>query len=166
MSPGSMNGEEPRLHRHDQPLRELDPLVLHALYKLRADVFVVEQACAYPDVDERDAEPTTRHVWLAPPGRPAAPACYLRVLADEGATRLGRIVTHPAWRGRGLAARLVRSVVEEEVTGPIVLDAQAHLQHMYERLGFAVAGPRFIEDGIPHIPMRREDPATGSATPS
>ena len=141
------------LVRHDCGLADLDPLVLHALYKLRSDVFVVEQACAYPDVDDRDADPTTRHVWLAPAGRPAEPVCYLRVLADPAATRLGRIVTAAGWRGRQLAARLVRSVLDGR-EGPFVLDAQTHLQGMYERLGFAVAGPGFVEDGIPHIPMR------------
>jgi ElaA protein len=150
---GPVAAEVADLVRHDRPLIRLDPLVLHALYKLRGDVFVVEQACPYADVDDRDAEPATRHVWLAPAGRPAEPAAYLRVLAEDGATRLGRIVTAPAWRGRGLAARLVRSVLDE-VAGPVVLDAQAHLQGMYERLGFAVSGPGFVEDGIPHVPMR------------
>lgn len=141
------------LVRHAQPLAQMDPVVLHALLRLRSDAFVVEQACAYPDADDRDVEPGARHVWLAPEGRPAQPACYLRVLIDPDATRIGRIVTAPAWRGQGLAARLIRSVLDE-TTGAVVLDAQAHLQGMYERLGFAAAGPAFVEDGILHVPMR------------
>ena len=41
----------------------------------------------------------------------------------------------------------------ETLDGRIVLDAQSHLVEWYERLGFAVAGPEFVEDGIPHVPM-------------
>lgn len=121
---------------------------------LRSDVFVVEQACAYADPDERDADPGTRHVWLAPEGRPTEVAAYLRVLVEPaGGWRVGRVVTAPAWRGSGLAARLVGHVLAAR-QGPVVLDAQAHLQGWYERLGFAVAGAPFVEDGIPHVPMR------------
>ena len=38
----------------------------------------------------------------------------------------------------------------------MVLDAQTYLRAWYERFGFAVSGPEFVEDGIPHQPMRRE----------
>jgi ElaA protein len=27
---------------------------------------------------------------------------------------------------------------------------------LYERYGFRATGPEFVEDGIPHVPMRRE----------
>ncbi len=40
--------------------------------------------------------------------------------------------------------------------GPWVLDAQSHLADWYEERGFVAAGPEFIEDGIPHVPMRRD----------
>ena len=57
---------------------ELDTRTLYALLKLRVDVFVVEQKCAYPELDDRDQEPGTRHIWLpelpALPALPAVPA--------------------------------------------------------------------------------------------
>jgi ElaA protein len=76
------------------------------------------------------------------------------VLAEpDGAARIGRVATAARWRGRGLASALVRSVLDE-TTGPVVLDAQSHLEGLYARLGFARAGEPFVEDGIPHLPMR------------
>ena len=33
--------------------------------RLRQDVFVVEQACPYPDLDGRDPEPGTAHVLMS-----------------------------------------------------------------------------------------------------
>jgi ElaA protein len=39
---------------------------------------------------------------------------------------------------------------------PVVLGAQAHLEDYYRRFGFMRSGPNYDEDGIPHLPMRRE----------
>lgn len=131
---------------------ELTTSELYELLRLRCDVFVVEQACAYPELDGRDTEPGTVHHWIADDGRPGA---YLRALAEsDGTTRVGRVVTAPAARGRGLAARLVEHV-GSVVAGPIVLDAQSYLVGWYEQLGYVVDGTEFVEDGIPHVPMRR-----------
>jgi ElaA protein len=126
-------------------------------------VFVVEQACPYPELDGRDTEPETEHRWL--PGADGAPVgAYLRVLTDaaSGGRRIGRVVTAPASRGHGLAGRLVDAVLADHGGGPLVLDAQAHLEHWYARWGFTADGPEFLEDGIPHVPMRRDpSPAVG-----
>ena len=141
---------------------ELTTSELYALLRLRCDVFVVEQACAYPELDGRDTESGTAHHWVADAGeedddgsdRPAI-AAYLRSLTEpDGTTRLGRVVTAPAARGRGLAAALVDHV-GAATPGPIVLDAQSHLVDWYLRLGYAIDGAEFVEDGIPHVPMRR-----------
>jgi len=139
---------------HVVPFAELDVPTLYALLRLRAEVFVVEQACAFNDLDGRDVEPTTQHVWL---DDAATPVTYLRVLADPGATRVGRVVTAATHRQRGLAERLLGHTIEHlaEPGQPIVLDAQSHLVPWYQRLGFAVDGPEFLDDGIPHTPMRR-----------
>ena len=129
---------------------DLTATELHEALRLRSDVFVVEQQCAYPDVDGRDTEPETRHHWISLEG---AVAVYARTLADpDGATRIGRVVTAPRFRGDGLAAQMVEYITGT-TTDRIVLDAQSHLVGWYERLGFAVSGPEFVEDGIPHVPM-------------
>jgi ElaA protein len=122
---------------------------LHDILRLRGDVFVVEQACVYADIDGRDTEPTTDHHWIE---RSGSIATYARTLADHGATRMGRVVTAPRFRGDGLAAVLVTHIVET-YRGRIVLDAQSYLVGWYERMGFVVTGPEFVDDGIPHVPM-------------
>ena len=134
---------------------DLDAATLYDLLKLRADVFVVEQACPYPELDGRDTEPATRHWWLEDEaGRPAA---YLRTLAEaDGATRIGRVVTRADQRSAGLARRLVGAVLARS-RGPVVADAQSHLVGWYEALGFEVSGEAYVEDGIPHTPLRRRD---------
>lgn len=43
---------------------ELDTYTLYALLQLRVDVFVVEQNCPYPELDEKDLHPETRHILL------------------------------------------------------------------------------------------------------
>jgi ElaA protein len=135
---------------------ELSSRAAYALLRLRGDVFVVEQECAYPDLDGRDLEATTEHRWLHPAGDPETVLAYLRVLADPGCLRIGRVVTAPSARGRGLAARLVGDVVATHGPGSdLVLDAQSHLADWYARRGFVRDGDDFVEDGIPHTPMRR-----------
>lgn len=130
---------------------DLDVATLYALLKLRTDVFVVEQACPYPELDGRDTEAGTEHRWVQDEQGPAA---YVRVLVEpDGSTRLGRVVTRPDARGAGLARRLVEGVLAG-AGGPVVADAQAQLVAWYQDLGFEVAGPEFVEDGIPHVPLR------------
>jgi ElaA protein len=142
---------------------ELTPPLLYTLLRLRVDVFVVEQHCPYPDLDGRDLEPGTRHVWLADGD---APVAYLRMLAEPDASvRIGRVCVARAARGRGLARTLMSDALD--LVGPrtCVLAAQAHLAGFYASLGFTPTGPEFDDDGIPHIPMRRE-PTYGSAATS
>ncbi len=141
---------------HEATFDQLDAATLYSLLKLRTDVFVVEQACAYAELDGRDTEPGTRHVWIPSGGGDAAIVAYLRVLVDcesPLALRIGRVVTHADHRGEGLAAQLVQRVVGYEFD-QLVLDAQSPLVAWYEALGFAVDGPEFLDDGIPHVPMR------------
>jgi ElaA protein len=83
-------------------------------------------------------------------------AATIRVL-DDGATRaIGRVATAAGFRGRGLAARLIEEGLTLCGGAPVTLGAQAHLEGWYERLGFRRSGPGYVEDGIPHVPMRRE----------
>ena len=125
---------------------------LHDIRHLRSVVFVVEQDCVYNDVDGRDAEAGTVHHWIRVDGVLAA---YARLLDDgAGVGQIGRVVTHADHRSCGHAARLISHIVDTH-DGPLALDAQSHLVSWYERLGFSSAGPEFVEDGIPHTPMRR-----------
>jgi len=136
---------------------ELDPVTLYHLLQLRVAVFVVEQACPYPELDGRDLEPATLHLWVEGDERPAA---YLRILRDaDGTARIGRVVTAPDRRGMGLAAALVRHAIGLTAPSAVTLSAQSHLAGWYEQFGFEVDGAEFMDDGIPHTPMRLVRPA-------
>lgn len=142
---------EPRISVSAGSFGDLDAATAYAIWRLRQDVFVVEQKCPYPDLDGRDGEPGTVHVVLH---EGDALIGYARVLDDGVEWRIGRVVLAPAGRGRGLADRLMVAALEACPDRDIVLDAQAPLAGWYARLGFAVDGEEFLEDGIPHVPMR------------
>jgi ElaA protein len=132
---------------------ELTGRELHDIAQLRSEVFVVEQECVYLDLDGRDTEPGAGHHWIEVDGLIAS---YARTLTEPGgAVRIGRVVTAPAVRGRGLAAAVMAALVEQFGAAALVLEAQSHLAGWYVRFGFAVAGEEYLEDGIPHLTMRR-----------
>lgn len=137
---------------HRARFDELSTEQLYAILRLRSAVFVVEQECAYLDLDERDRESQAIHWWT---GDDAGVTAYVRLLAEPGGgSRLGRVVTDPRSRGRGLAAALIRAALADEcAVRPVVLHAQAHLAGWYDGFGFRVTGETFDEDGIPHVPM-------------
>ncbi len=138
---------------HVDRFDDLGGALLYRILKLRSDVFVVEQACVYPDLDDRDMEPEALHIWAGED----EPLAYLRVLSGPplGASRIGRVVTAPPVRGQGLAAALVHKALATTM-GPVVLDAQSYLVEWYQGLGFKVAGDEYLDDGIPHTPMKLE----------
>nr|WP_246315464.1 GNAT family N-acetyltransferase [Kineococcus aurantiacus] len=126
---------------------------------MRVDVFVVEQECAYPELDGRDLEPDCVHVWAESGGEPVA---TLRVLRDpDGRGRIGRVATARGARGAGVAGTLLRRALELLDGHEVVLDAQAHLVGWYARFGFTPVGEEFLEDRIPHRTMVRPAGSNG-----
>ena len=137
---------------NDRPVADVAPDVLYRILQLRSQVFVVEQACVFLEPDGRDLDPSCRQLWIEEDGDVVAAA---RVLAEGDAHRIGRIVTAEHARGRGLARAVVEHALASE-DGAWVLDGQAHLAAWYETFGFVVTGAAYLDDGIPHVPMRRE----------
>ncbi len=133
---------------------ELTGTQVYRLCRLRVDVFVVEQECPYPELDGRDVEPGTVHLWFEDGA--GGVAATIRVLDDGGTRAIGRVATAAAHRGEGRAARLIEAGIGLCDGVPITLGAQAHLESWYARFGFRRSGPGYVEDGIPHVPMRRE----------
>jgi ElaA protein len=132
---------------------ELDPATLYKILQLRTDVFVVEQQCPYPELDGRDLEADARQLWIEDAG---AVVATLRLLRDpDGTARIGRVATAAAARGAGLAAVLMQKALEL-TDAAVVLEAQSYLEGWYARFGFMRAGEEYLDDGIPHIPMRLE----------
>ena len=133
------------------PFEALDSSAAYQVWRLRQQVFVVEQACPYPDLDGRDDEPGTRHVLLRDGVRLVG---YARVLDDGETWRIGRVVLAEEARGRGLADALMQTALDVCPDRDIVLDAQTLLAPWYEKFGFRITGAEFLEDGIAHLPMR------------
>jgi ElaA protein len=137
----------------DAATGELDAITLYKILRLRTDVFVVEQQCPYPELDGRDLEPDARQLWIADDGEVVA---TLRMLRDaDGTARIGRVATSEGARGKGLAAVLMNRALELAGRADVVLDAQTYLEDWYARFGFVREGADYLEDGIPHVPMRR-----------
>lgn len=128
---------------------------LYALLRLRVDVFVVEQDCAYPELDGNDE--ASLHLRLLIDGETAA---YARLWQPAGEhPRIGRVLVSPAHRGKRLGEALMREAIRACEThfpgAPIALSAQSHLEHFYRSLGFSPTSGEYVEDGIPHIDMLR-----------
>ncbi|KAF0847786.1 GNAT family N-acetyltransferase [Nocardia caishijiensis] len=131
---------------------DLDSATLYRLLRLRVDVFVVEQECAYPELDGRDLLPGTRHLWIDDDGEIAA---TLRLLEERDGFRIGRVCVAAYARKRGYTTRLMQAALAETGSATVRLDAQSHLTGMYAKFGFTVDGPEYDDDGIMHVPMRR-----------
>jgi ElaA protein len=138
------------------PFTALDAQTSYAVWRLRQDVFVVEQECAYADLDGRDDEPGTRHVLLRDDALPDEQSLlgYARVLDDTRFWRIGRVALRRDARGRGLADLVMSTALQVCRGRDVVLDAQSPLAGWYATFGFEVDGAEFLEDGIPHLPMR------------
>ncbi len=140
--------------------QDLSPALLHAIYKTRVDVFVVEQHCAYPEVDDDD--PVSIHVLGM---QDQVLVAYARLIPAKEAGSLphvGRVLVAASHRGQGLAHRLMEAVNTElrRLYGSArsALAAQSHLQRFYEAHGHIRVGEVYDLDGIPHVDMVREDP--------
>ncbi len=140
-----------------KPFHELGVQELHDMLRLRTDVFVVEQACAYAEIDGRD--PQAVHIGGYDDGELIA--CARILPPDEhGVPHLGRIVVRADRRGHGVANELMLFAMAEleRVHGSrrSELAAQAHLEKFYGRFGYVRQGPDYPWDGIPHVDMRRD----------
>jgi ElaA protein len=137
---------------HDGRFDGLAAATLYAILELRARVFVVEQRCAYADVDGLDLR--AHHLWAEQRGRVIA---YLRLLpagAKYPEVAIGRVVVDAGHRGGGLGKELVRRGIALAGAGaPIRISAQVYLERFYRELGFERASEPYDEDGIPHLEM-------------
>ena len=131
---------------------------LYDILKLRIDVFVVEQTCYYPDLDNIDRHQDTIHLFCYQEGKVSA---YLRILAkgqsyDEYIS-IGRVIVADQARGTGLGHKLMAEALKlsqryfpEDI---IKISAQEHLESFYNKHGFERISTMYLEDNIPHIAM-------------
>ena len=130
---------------------ELTVQELFEIYRLRVSVFVVEQNCAYQEVDDEDKK--AYHVCLYENEKLMA---YCRVFPRNGTQALiGRVTA--VERRKGLGTRVVFLAMEtaREKLGAesLAVEAQTYAVPMYEKLGFVKCSEEYLEDGIPHVSM-------------
>ena len=138
---------------------DLTPLEVHDLLQARSAVFVVEQACAFQDLDGRDPDcwhligrndsggPLLAYCRLVPPG----------VKYDEPS--VGRVLTTAQGRRAGLGRELMReALTRTDALWPdrsLRIGAQQYLERFYGEFGFARVSEPYDEDGIMHIDLLR-----------
>ncbi len=137
--------------------RSLTKCELYAMFQLRVAVFVVEQNCAYNEIDGQDHLDGTVH-YLG--YKDAELCCYARKLAPSqhsDAVRIGRVVVAQNHRGSGLATHLLQKMIADNVSVYpqqfVALSAQTSALGFYQQLGFIETSAMYLEDDIPHVDM-------------
>ncbi|HET9470405.1 MAG TPA: GNAT family N-acetyltransferase [Usitatibacter sp.] len=136
---------------------ELSPREIHDLYRARAAAFVVEQGCAFQDLDGADPEcwhllghegsELVAYARLVPPGVKFAEPSIGRVVTTQAARGTGR--------GRALMAEALARAEKLWPGRPIRIGAQHRLERFYEEFGFVTSSAPYDEDGILHVEMVR-----------
>jgi ElaA protein len=137
---------------------QLDIHQLYGLLKLRVDVFVVEQKCPYPELDDKDKHVETRH--LAGCDDSGNLITYARLLPPGLSypdVSIGRFAVGASVRNQGIGTLLMeRSLEEIDKIWPdctIRISAQEHLSEFYNKFGFIEVSDSYLEDDIPHVEM-------------
>ncbi len=128
---------------------------LYSVLQLRNEVFVVEQNCAYQDVDNKDLK--SFHLMAFDGDILAAYCRVLRPGLSFDEASIGRVITAPSYRGKGIGITLIEKAIEKTHRAfgvkPIKIGAQLYLKKFYESFGFAQTSEVYLEDGIEHIEM-------------
>jgi ElaA protein len=144
-----------------KPFAELTPAELYALLAARAAVFVVEQHCAFQDLDAVDEFAWHLLGWTGSNHAPAL-AAYLRLIEPGrkyAEPSIGRVLTTAPFRGAGIGREAMREgLARAALLYPdraIRIGAQQRLERFYSELGFRTVSPPYDEDGVAHVEMLR-----------
>ncbi|RRG18063.1 GNAT family N-acetyltransferase [Weissella viridescens] len=133
---------------------ELTPVELVEIFEARTAVFVVEQACAYQEVDRTDFD--ALHVRVLNNHQLVA---YARLYLSQDGVHFGRVLVVSDERGKGFGRTLLEGVLEtiqERFPGqPVHIQAQLYLTPFYASFGFEAVSDEYLEDGIPHVDMTK-----------
>ena len=126
----------------------------NAAFSLRREVFVFEQAV--PEEEELDAfDLTATHFVAIERGDVVG---TLRLIFEPEHVKIGRVVVHQHFRGRGVASRMIVAAMDHargKGAQRFYLAAQADKTPFYEQFGFASVGDLFDDgSGIMHRAMK------------
>lgn len=118
---------------------------------------MVEQTCAYQDLDDIDQE--AYHVYLR---NEEGIVAYLRVIDKDkrlDEVSIGRVISLRRRQGLGtkLMAEGIKVAKEKFGATKIKIGAQCYAKPFYEGCGFQQISGEYLEDGIPHIYMLYEE---------
>lgn len=141
--------------------KAFDELSLSELYKilrLREQVFILEQECAYDDLDNKDQKAI--HLMGSVNNTIVAYARLFRPGDYLDHASIGRVLVDKDYRKHSFGRELMRKSIEEIQNRfneqVITISAQCYLIEFYEQLGFRVSSEPYLEDDIPHISMTRK----------
>lgn len=147
------------IHWQCIPFSQMTTEQLYELIKLRIDVFVVEQNCPYPELDNKDKFNGVHHLCGYQDEELVACARLLPAGISYPSVSVGRVAIKTSARGEGLGHQLLQTALKHcQALWPqsaIEIGAQAYLREFYEHYGFITTSEPYIEDGIPHIDMKR-----------
>lgn len=136
---------------------ELTNRELYRILKLRTEVFVVEQECLYPELDDKDY--VCLHLWAEQDGEIVAYSRLVPAGISYPQPSIGRVIVVKEARGTGLSQLLMHKSIEAtlDAFGPqdIQIGAQFHLKSFYEKLGFEQNSEPYPDYGILHIDMTK-----------
>jgi len=135
--------------------KELTNIELYNILKLRQEIFIIEQACIYPDIDNHDEN--AHHLMALDAGEIIG---CLRILG-KGVTfkecSIGRLVVSKSHRGKGIAKEMMQKALDfignELQETHIKISAQVYATPFYEGVGFKIVSEKYLEDDIPHVDM-------------
>lgn len=141
------------------PFSEIPSVKMYRILALRSEVFVVEQNCAYQDLDGKDEQ--SHWVWAEDEkGEVHATARLLPAGVSYKEISIGRVCSSLHSRGTGLGKALMNECLEqcEQLWGreSITISAQQYLLKFYNEFGFEEEGEMYLEDDIPHLKMKRK----------
>ena len=138
--------------------KELTVDELYGVLQLRAAVFVVEQNCVYQDLDGKDQK--ALHILGLKNDKVIA---YTRIFKPGDyfeEAGIGRVVVKESERKYGYGYQImmasVKAIHEQLNKTTIKVSAQTYLKKFYNSLGFKRVGEEYLEDGIPHITMVKD----------
>ncbi|MCA6437999.1 MAG: GNAT family N-acetyltransferase [Bacteroidetes bacterium] len=136
-----------------RPFTELSASEINAVYRLRSEVFIVEQNCVYNDVDEIDL--ISYHLLIKEGGLLLA---YCRIYNIDKIYHIGRVVVKKDKRQFGLGKIVMKEALDyckkENSQAKIEISAQSYLIRFYNEMGFKEEGEGYLEDGITHVKMK------------
>lgn len=132
---------------------ELTNQEIHDLFKLRIDVFIVEQNCPYSDIDGFDL--LAMHIMLYEKLELVGYCRTLPPATKFTEASIGRVIAK--YRRKGIGSKLLDCAIENLYTDvrvdKIKVEAQSYAIPFYEQKGFKVNGEAFLEDNIWHNEM-------------